>query len=342
MMSKLTPGDKVAIISLSSAEPGKFPAVFELGLSRIRSIFNLVPIEFPTTRKVGASTAERTKDLIDAFLDPEIKGIISSIGGDDQVTYIKKLPTDIFMNNPKIFFGYSDNSHLCNFLWLCGIPSFYGGHVMTQYAMNVEMDDFTVKFLKYALFTNELVEIQSSSYFNEVGIDWSIPENLTKRRIVQPNNHGWKWDGTSDVEGTTWGGCLESIDEMLRHDIRIPSIEEFSKVILFTETSEAIPSTREVFRVYRALGERGILGVCRGFLIGRPKAWEFNHQKDECTRESYRKTQYKTILETIRMYNSESPVVLNLDFGHTDPQIVVPYGKAVKIISSEKKIFFQY
>jgi len=86
-LHRLQPGDKVAILSPSFAAPGKFPAVYELGLQRLREIFQLEPVEFPTTRKLGASTKERSKDLIVAFEDPEIKAIIATIGGDDQVTY---------------------------------------------------------------------------------------------------------------------------------------------------------------------------------------------------------------------------------------------------------------
>ncbi|MEO6077699.1 MAG: LD-carboxypeptidase, partial [Candidatus Andersenbacteria bacterium] len=132
-LPKLEPGDKVAVLSPSFAAPGKFPAVYELGLQRLREVFHLEPVEFSTTKKVGASTEERAKDLIDAFENPEIKAVIATIGGDDQVTYIKDLPSEPFTKNPKPFFGYSDNTHFMNFLWLHGIPSYYGGSIMTQF-----------------------------------------------------------------------------------------------------------------------------------------------------------------------------------------------------------------
>lgn len=58
MKSALQPGDKVAALSPSFAAPGKFPTVFELGLERLRSIFELEPVEYPSTRKLDASTQE--------------------------------------------------------------------------------------------------------------------------------------------------------------------------------------------------------------------------------------------------------------------------------------------
>ena len=113
-LQKLKKGDKVAILSPSFAAPGKWPHVHELGLRRLREIFELQPVEFPTTRKIGASKEDRARDLVDAFENKDIKGIITTLGGDDQVTYIKNLPTGPFINNPKPFFGFSDNSHFAN------------------------------------------------------------------------------------------------------------------------------------------------------------------------------------------------------------------------------------
>ncbi len=151
-LTKLKKGDKVAILSLSFAAPGQWPWVYELGCQRLKDIFGLETVEFPTTKKIGASGEERTKDLINAFENEEIKAVIASLGGDDQITYIKNLPQKPFIDNPKPFFGYSDNTHFINHLWLCDIPSFYGGMLFTEFAMQKEMDEFTIGYLKHALF----------------------------------------------------------------------------------------------------------------------------------------------------------------------------------------------
>ncbi len=47
-------------------------------------------------------------------------------------------------------------------------------------------------------------------------------------------------------------------------------------------------------------------------------------------------------LEAVREYNNDIPVVQNVDFGHTDPQVVLPSGNKARIIISEKKILFSY
>ena len=133
-LDKPKKGDKVAILSPSSAAPAIWPHVYELGIKRLREEFGLVPVEYPTTKKKGASGEERIADLESAFSNPEIKAIITTIGGDDEVVYVKNINPKVFVENPKPFFGFSDNTHIMNFLWRIGIPSYYGGSIFTNYA----------------------------------------------------------------------------------------------------------------------------------------------------------------------------------------------------------------
>lgn len=339
--NKLHPTDKVAIISPSFGAPGVWPHVYELAKSRVKEVFKLEPVEFAHTKKVGATKEERSRDLIDAFENADIKAVIASLGGDDQVTYIKNLPKDPFVLNPKPFFGFSDNTHFCNFLWLNGIPSYYGASLFTQFGMQQKMDDFTVQYLTYALFEGGEHELIHSDTYNDIGLNWDDPDNLHKER-VREKNEGWFWDGKKDAEGISWGGCLESIDELLRHNIEIPSSDDFENIILCTETSEEIPRDDYVYRVYRALGERGILKRVKGILVGRPKAWHFNMPQTTEQKEEYKRKQREAILRAVREYNPDICVIQNIDFGHTDPQICLPYGRQIRINALEKRIFADF
>ena len=66
------------------------PMPYELGLRRMREEFGLVPVEYPTTRRMGASAADRAADLHAAFADAEVKAVAASIGGDDQITVLPR------------------------------------------------------------------------------------------------------------------------------------------------------------------------------------------------------------------------------------------------------------
>jgi muramoyltetrapeptide carboxypeptidase LdcA involved in peptidoglycan recycling len=340
-LTKLIKGDKVAVVSPSFAASAVWPHVHELGLKRIREVFELEPVTFPATARLDATLEEKTNDLIEAFSDPEIKAVISTLGGDIQVTYIKNLPIEPFLNNPKPFFGFSDNSHFANFLFLNNIPSFYGAALFTQFAHQKEMNPYTVEYIKHALFDEGEFELLPSKSFNDLGLDWGDESQLDNEREYE-TNEGWSWDGNNKGEGLLWGGCVESVDEMLRHDVEIPSLEQFESIVLMLETSEEIPSADYVSRVFRAFGERGILERIKGIVVGRAKAREFDKLRNPDERVTYRKEQQETIVKTVRAYNKEIPIVQNMDFGHTEPQIPMPYGNQIRIDSENMRIFAQF
>ncbi len=84
-------------------------------------------VEYPTTRRLGASTRDRAADLNAAFADPEIRAVPATIGGEDQITDVPHLDPDLVRADPKPFLGYSDNTNLLNWLWTHGVAGFYGG-----------------------------------------------------------------------------------------------------------------------------------------------------------------------------------------------------------------------
>ena len=98
------------MLSPSFAAAGAFPAVHEQAMRRLTEVTGLVPVEFPATRKVGATPAERAADVNAAFADPGIRAIVAVVGEDDQITVIPHLDAALARRDPKPFLGYSDNT----------------------------------------------------------------------------------------------------------------------------------------------------------------------------------------------------------------------------------------
>lgn len=340
-LPKLKKGDQVAVVSPSAGLPGLFPKVQDLGLQRLKDEFGLIPKEYPTTRQMGSSLEDRARDLMAAFKDPENKAVIASIGGHDQVKLMKHLDPAVFLNNPKPFFGFSDNTHLQIFLWNLGVPGYYGGSTLTQFAMQQKMDDFTIKYLRYALFEGGEVELTRSEYYKDEGLDWSDESNLQKARKKELNQQ-WHWDGSQNSTGVLWGGCVESLIVQMSTEKYLPHGDQLKGAILFLETAEDIPEHWIIEYLLIGMGERGWLQNFSGVLIGRPKTWEFNKQLTVEEKSIYQKDQRDTVVKTIREYNKTVPIIQNLDFGHTDPQFPVPNGQVCRINSEAKKIFLHF
>ncbi len=85
-------------------------------MRRLTETMGLVPVEYPTTRLLGASAQARAADINAAFADPQVRAILSTIGGDDQIIVIPLLEPALAQADPKPFLGYRDNTNILNWL----------------------------------------------------------------------------------------------------------------------------------------------------------------------------------------------------------------------------------
>jgi len=340
--SKANPGDKVAVLSPSSGLPEMYPAVYEQGLQRLREIFHLEPVEYPTTRKMHSSPQDRARDIHTAFADPEIKAVISSIGGDDQLKVLKYLDPELLKTHPKAFFGYSDNTNLLNFLWNLGIVSYHGGSIMDRFGRSGAMHSYTLESLKRALFEQGEFEMYPSPTYTDEDKDWNDPANLSSQPELFSNS-GWTWQNAETVvEGTLWGGNLEIVDWNLRANRYIQPVETYAGTIFYFETSEEMPSATEVYRILMCMGERGLLQQFAAILIGRPKAWFFTRPYTAEEKAQFTSEQAEAITRALNEYHPGVLVAFNLDIGHTDPQCILPNGGRVRIDGVQHKIYLTY
>lgn len=341
---RLKIGDKVAILSPSSGMPHLFPWVYEQGLQRIKHVFRLDPVEFPTARKSPQFLSENPKarahDINEAFADPSIQGIIATIGGNDQIRILPYIDQGLIEKNPKIFLGYSDNTNLHLLLWNLGIVSYYGGSVMTQFAMGKEMEPYTIDSIRKALFSPSIGKIAPSFEYSDADLNWTDKSCLHTDRPKYPNQ-GWVWDNFQDrsISGKLWGGCLEVLHFHLCVKKFLPPLDDLEGAILFLETSEEMPSGGFVYRFIAALAEMGILQKFRAMLVGIPKAQFCNTFPPE-GREVFIKNQHDAIKAALKDYEPTLPVVFNLNFGHTDPQMIIPMGSMATIDAKNKTIEF--
>ncbi|TLP94884.1 LD-carboxypeptidase [Nesterenkonia salmonea] len=328
---KARPGDRVAVLSPAFAAPAVSEAVHDQAMRRLTEVTGLVPVEFPTTRQLGASAEARAADLTAAFGDPAIKAVLATIGGNDQITVIPHVDASVLAANPKPFLGYSDNTNLHNLLWSLGVPSYYGGSTQVHLGPGPHLDEVHRVSLRTALLDGGVVELHDPGESQDVGLPWTDSRALSEfgqREQTEP----WSWAGPDAVvEGSTWGGCLEVIDQIAMAG-RMPPPEALAGAILLLETSEELPSADEVKRWVRALGERGVLEAVAGVLVARPPVSELSSPApgDE-ERARLRAAQRDAVIEQVARYNPDTVVCVGVPFGHTRPQWIVPHGGVVRL-----------
>ena len=335
-------GDRIAVLSPSGRLASRFPAPFELGLRRLREELNLVPVEYPTTRATTASPADRARDVHAAFADPEIRAVITSIGGEDELKVLRHLDPEVLSAHPKPFFGYSDNTNLHLFLWNLGLVSYHGGAVMVQLARPGSTNSSTLESLRRALFTHGTYALEPALEYQDEEGDWTDPAILEVElpMLAAPE---WSWHGAQTaVTGPGWGGSLEVVDFHLRAGRYLLSDEEYEGAVLFLETSEELPDASYVYRALMGMGERGLPARFAALLWARPKAWSHERRNGPEEKASYVEGQREAVLTALEEYNAQIPIVFGLDFGHTDPQYVIPSGGEVAVDAVRKRIAVTY
>ena len=335
-------GEHVAVVSPSFAAAGAFPAVHEQAMRRLTEVTGLIPVEYPTTRLVGATALERAADINAALADPEIRGILAVIGGEDQITVIPHLDSGLARRDPKPFVGMSDNTNLHHWLWANGIASFYGGSSQVHLGPGPEVDDVHAQSLRAALVSGGMIEITDPGESEDIGLDWGDPRALTSFGDREPTEP-WSWYGPPrSVTGRTWGGDLEVIEWILTAG-RFPfGPDALNGAVLLIETSEELPPARKVGWILRSLGERGILAAADAVLVARPPVSDFTRRPPADQRGQLRAEQRDVVIETIGRYNPDAVICVGIPFGHTRPQWILPHGGAITVDGTARRVVADY
>jgi len=335
-------GERIAVLSPSFAPAGAFPAVHEQAMRRLTEVTGLIPVEYPTTRMMGAPPTERAADINAAFADPAIRAILAVIGGEDQITVIPHLDAGLAWRDPKPFLGTSDNTNIHHWLWANGVASFYGGSSQVHLGPGPGVDDIHARSLRAALLTGETLEITDPGESEDVGVDWGDPAALGSFGEREPTEP-WSWHGPARaVTGRTWGGCLEVIEQILTAG-RFPfEPDVLDGGVLIIETSEELLPARNVGWIVRALGERGILGASAAILVGRPPVSDLTRRPPDRERARLRAEQRDVVVGLIGQYNPGAVVCVGVPFGHTRPQWILPHGGAITVDGSTRRVVAHY
>jgi muramoyltetrapeptide carboxypeptidase len=132
----LRPGATLAVVSPASAAKA---GLVHAGVERLHALgYRTVLMPHALTRGplyYAGTVEQRAGDLMAAFADPSIDGIICTRGGWGSAELLPHLDAEIVRANRKIFIGYSDHTSL--HIWLAreaGLVTFYGPMVAADFA----------------------------------------------------------------------------------------------------------------------------------------------------------------------------------------------------------------
>ena len=106
----LRPGSRIAAISLSWGGPGTVPYRYEIGKRQFEEEFDVTVVETAHALRdadwLAKNPEARADDLMEAFADETIDGIISTIGGEDSIRTLPYIDLDLMRKNPQSLYGF--------------------------------------------------------------------------------------------------------------------------------------------------------------------------------------------------------------------------------------------
>ncbi len=244
----------------------------------------------------------RVADLHEAFADPGVKGIFTTLGGYNSNGLLDYLDYDLIRANPKIFCGFSDITALANAIYAStGLVTYSGPH-FTTFGMKRGIE-YTREYFERCLMNEVPFEVMPAEHWSDD--PWY--EDQEDRDFVP--NPGYEVINEGEAEGKLLGGNLGTLCLLFG----TPYMPDLEGTILLIEDDEEVNAVHFDRNLQSLIHQPGFPGV-RGIVIGRfQRASEMDFDTLSAIIES------KQELDDI-------PVVVNANFGHTTPQFTFPIG----------------
>lgn len=290
---RLSPGDTLAIIAPASAPPD--PAAIDKCVAAVREL-GFKPRLGRNARKrwgyLAGTDAQRAEDLMRAFTDPKVRGIVCVRGGYGTSRLLQSLDYELIRKNAKVLAGYSDLTSLhCALLKQSGLVTFHGPMLNSEF-IHPDLPGFTRNSFLETVCEPKAAGSIRAGYGGEV---------ITLR--------------SGRADGPMLGGNIT----LLCATLGTPFLPSFKGKVLFFEDLDEVPYRFD--RMLTQLLNAGLLQQVKGIAIGINK--NCADPKASSAKE-YRQTLQEVFKE--RLLPLKVPVVMNLPFGHVKHNATLPIG----------------
>lgn len=323
LAQKLRKGDKIGIFSPSRPATHFAPKRFFKGKKYLEDKgFKIV--EGNLTGKSdfyrSGNIKERAEELNSLIRNPEIRCIMSTIGGINSNSLLPYLDYDSLIKDPKIIIGYSDVTALLLGIYAkTGLVTYYGPALVASFGEWAPFVDLTYKYFSDILVDpcNVPYKYENPPIWTEECIDW---ESQNREKLGTPNTLLTLKEGR--VEGRLIGGNLNTMGGIWGSEY-MPSIKEGD--ILFIEDSLHDIGTLE--RSFAHLKISGVFDRIGGLILGKHELFD--------SMGSGRRP-HEVLLEVLGEY--DFPLLAEYDCCHTHPMITLPLGAFVSLDTGNQSL----
>lgn len=319
---RLNAGDTVATISPCNGWAGddEINWKYELGKKRLQELgLNVVfaPNSLKGSDYLSKNPRARAEDFMWAFQNKNVKAIIANVGGNDSIKVVPYISEQCIEDNHKIFIGYSDVMNLHILCYKCGLSTFYGDNLLYPIAEAQGWHEYSKKWFTKVLFETDIIgQITPSKEWSFEGTEYTNPNYV---RNYYANSAYELIQGKGTAQGTLFGGHT-GLMELNNTKLEL-SDRDFENRILFLEDIPDFYTPKNLTFFLNWLGQINALQKLNGIILGKANKNEsFEEQK-------------KSIVNVVngKYGRDDLPILYGLNFGHSSPMCVLPYGAKAEI-----------
>lgn len=311
--NKLKPGDKIRVIAPARTYNILGQDANEISNQRLHDLGFEVTFgkhikeddDFRST-----SVESRLDDLLEAFSDKSVAGILAVIGGFNSNQLLQYIDYELIKANPKPMCGYSDITALTNAIFAkTGLVGYSGPHY-SSFGQKLHFE-YTLEYFRKCLMTDNPYEIIPCDYWTDDA--WYV--NQDDRQKIP--SAGFVCINEGETQGTIIGGNLCTLN-LLQGTQFMPSLKD---AVVFLEDdccSNPVTFDRDLQSLLHQPDFSGVKGLVIGMF---QKKSEFSI--DLLTKIIKSKKELQNI-----------PVIANANFGHIDPKFTFPVGGKAQIVSN--------
>ena len=308
----LKPGDTIGFFSPSSAATAWAPNRF----ARAGAFLEGQGFRLKAGSLTGqqdhwrsGSIAARADELNALIRDPEVRCIMSVIGGSNSNSLLPYLDFDALKRDPKIVIGYSDvTALLLGIHAQTGLVTFYGPALVASFGeLSPLVDETLVGFLSVCMAGGASLphRLPTPTQWTEERLDW---EHQTRAKQCWPNR--LISVGTGRVRGRLIGGNLNALAGIWGSPF-MPSIERGDILLL----EDSLKTAETVERAFTHLKLCGVFDRIGALVLGKHELFD--------SQGSGRRP-LDILLEVVG--EPTFPILAEFDCAHTHPMLTLPIG----------------
>ena len=268
----------------------------------------------------AGSIKERAEELNNLIRDPEVKCIMSTIGGMNSNSLLPYIDYEAFKKNPKIIIGYSDVTAILLAIYeQTGISTYYGPALVASFGELSPFVDSTYRYFKEI--TMDEIKIpyvfEIPQYWTDEYVNWE-----TQDRGKEERENRWITIYEGVARGRVIGGNLNTMQGIWGSKY-MPEIKDGD--ILFIEDSLKDAATIE--RSFSFLKVNGVFDRISGIILGKHEL--FNDLNTG-------RKPYEILLEVLG--GKRLPFIADFDCCHTHPMFTLPIGCEIELDARNKKV----